>query len=312
MAPTARFLFLAGCSLLAFHCQCLVEAFSWAHQRHGRVVSRPRDDAFVRTRATDDTQCFVQHVSQQTASHGNNGIQQFMSSMVACTAIFCSVVSLSCTLLPSPSQAITFNSPTSTSSVTISTTNLVTEPFFLLANDEDGNEQEYSSLNLKQPTESQPQIKLPKNSLSADNKAQSKRPILQGLVYFAEQQTVSSAFPADYNDDLIILTALPLSSKEPILAGSKLPVSSVRFPFLFKMYKENLLLQNTKDVWFGTMGEMQDVIVEARICPRDAAKFPCGDGETKRVARGIAKVVGGLPGLEEGEVVRAPASLPLQ
>ena len=71
----------------------------------------------------------------------------------------------------------------------------------------------------------------------------------------------------------------------------------------------------TKDVWLGTdpvNKVQQDVIVEARICPVDSTVFPCGDGEMKRYARGIAKIVSGLPGLEEGEGVRAPVSLLLK
>lgn len=134
-------------------------------------------------------------------------------------------------------------------------------------------------------------------------------------MYFAEQQTVSSSFPSDYSNDLLVLTAIPPDDNRGkiILAGAKIPVSTVRFPFLFQMYKENMVLKG-KDVWLGTDANevQQDVIVEARICPRDSTMFPCGDDEMKRYARGIAKVVSGLPGLEEGEVVRAPASLPLK
>jgi hypothetical protein len=177
----------------------------------------------------------------------------------------------------------------------------------LLLADEDITSQEYiESLGLKPATESQPQITLPKNI-----KKSTDQPLVQGLVYFAEQQTLGSNYPSDYNDDLLILTVIPFDAKEPILAGAKLPISSVRFPFLFQMYKENLLTKQ-RDAWLGTEGENQDVIVEARICPKALRKLPCNDEESKRYARGIAKVLSSLPGLEEGEIVRAPASLALQ
>lgn len=178
----------------------------------------------------------------------------------------------------------------------------------LTANDDDY----INSLNLKPATESQPQIKLPA-SYKDPSKSNERRPLIQGLVYFAEQQAMGSSFPQDYSDDLLVLTVLPLNGDE-ILAGAKLPIASTRFPFLFQMYKENVLLKgSTKDVWLGTDGgEQQDVFVEARICPRDSAKFPCNEREQKRYAKGIAKLVSVLPGLEEGEIVRAPASLPLQ
>ena len=182
-----------------------------------------------------------------------------------------------------------------------------------------------AAMGLKPPTESRPQIKLTEdklNSLSAQAKA--RMPILQGLVYFPERTrdkpdgtasiSTPSKEPLDYYSDMLVLTAV--SAKDPsgpILAGAKFPVSSVRFPFSFSMYEQNLLLKRAgvKEAWKDVQNT-SDVIIKAYICPSDAVVFPCEDGEVKKYSEGIAKLITGLPGLKEGEVIRAPASLPLK
>lgn len=216
---------------------------------------------------------------------------KLMSTLATSAIIF----GLTASVLPHSCQAAAYT-PIQSSIQTSSPT----------ANDDDF----INSLDLKPATESQPQIKLPA-SYKDPSKSNVRRPLIQGLVYFAEQQTMGSSFPQDYND-VLVLTVLPVNGDE-ILAGAKLPIASTRFPLLFQMYKENVLLKGREDMWLGTNGgEQQDVFVEARICPRDSAKFPCNEREQKRYAKGIAKAISGLPGLEEGEVIRAPASLPLQ
>ena len=78
------------------------------------------------------------------------------------------------------------------------------------------------------------------------------------------------------------------------------------------MYEQNLLLNRdgVKDTW-EEVQNTSDVIIKAYICPGDAATFPCEDGEVKKYSEGVAKLITNLPGLREGEVIRAPASLPL-
>ena len=230
---------------------------------------------------------------------------RFLSSMVAPAVLVC----LSIFAAPPPTFATMYTTPASP----------ITHSSMLLTNEYKDRYEEYiEALDLKPATESQPQIKLPKSYQGGELIQNGRCPLLQGLVYFTEQQTLGSSYPPDYINDLLILTAHPIDSndnrQDDVLAGAKIPISTVRFPFLFQMYKENLTMKNKRDIWFGTGegGEQKDVIVEARICPKDSLQLPCSDGEMRRFARGIGKVVSGLPGLEEGQIVRAPASLPLQ
>jgi len=192
-----------------------------------------------------------------------------------------------------------------------------------------------TELGLKPPTEEKPQIMLYGNdrspeglpsqrSLPRQSNAKEREPILQGLVYFPENApkdsvAKSSSGPQvkqqlDYYSDVLVLTAVSATQPEgPILAGAKFPVSSVRFPFSFQMYKENLLTKKNgvQETW-DSVANTEDVILRATICPSDASKYPCEKDETKKSAEGIAKLISNLPGLEEGKVIRAPASLALQ
>ncbi|KAL7454657.1 hypothetical protein ACHAWC_006280 [Mediolabrus comicus] len=188
-----------------------------------------------------------------------------------------------------------------------------------------------TELGLKPPTDDKPQIRLSEGALnSAPAKSKARTPILQGLVYFPERvkdnkttetgvASISTSTPSkskeplDYYSDILVLTAV--SAKDPnglILAGAKFPVSTVRFPFSFSMYEQNLLLKRdgVKETW-EEVQNTSDVIIKAYICPGDAATFPCEDREVKKYSEGVAKLITNLPGLREGEVIRAPASLPL-
>lgn len=187
-----------------------------------------------------------------------------------------------------------------------------------------------TELGLKPPTDDKPQIRLSEGALkSAPAKSKTRTPILQGLVYFPERvkdkttetgvASISTSTPSkskeplDYYSDILVLTAV--SAKDPnglVLAGAKFPVSTVRFPFSFSMYEQNLLLKRdgVKETW-EEVKNTSDVIIKAYICPGDAATFPCEDGEVKKYSEGVAKLITNLPGLLEGEVIRAPASLPL-
>ena len=184
-----------------------------------------------------------------------------------------------------------------------------------------------AAMGLKPPTEFRPQIKLTEDNLnSVATKSNARTPILQGLVYFPERArdkpdgttSISSPTPSkeplDYYSDILVLTAV--SAKDPsgpVLAGAKFPVSSVRFPFSFSMYEQNLLLKRAgvKEAWEDVQNT-SDVIIKAYICPSDAVVFPCEEGEVKKYSEGVAKLITELPGLKEGEVIRAPASLPLK
>ena len=180
-----------------------------------------------------------------------------------------------------------------------------------------------SELGLKPATEEKPQI-LPAKSMQQRTDTNSGRvPILQGLVYFPQKAPTDPAVKVqsgpqvkeqlDYYSDILVLTAVSATEPNgPVLAGAKFPVSSVRFPFSFQMFKENLLTSKpgVSEGW-DKVATTGDVILRARICPSDAPKFPCEDNETKKSAEGVAKLVTNLPGLPEGGTIRAPASLAL-
>ncbi|KAL3798076.1 hypothetical protein HJC23_012367 [Cyclotella cryptica] len=264
----------------------------------------------------------VGHLNDSPSSEGckmaSKNINKALQSLAASAMILCLTESAS----PSPCLATTSVVPTSPLAAKCDArfTNDLFHSSFLLADDALQDTADYTKeLGLTPPTADRPQIMLPGNS---PGRTRERTPVLQGLVYFPEQlDTKFSNQPIDYLDDVLVITAVPASQPDgSILAGAKVPLSMVRFPFMFKMYEENLMLNKLgmKDSWFGTMkseeGEpqLEDILVVARICPSDATIFPCNDAESKRYSQGVAKVITNLPGLKEGEVVRAPASLPLQ
>ena len=174
---------------------------------------------------------------------------------------------------------------------------------------------------LKPPTEDKPQITLGDRSVS--NESVKRKPIIQGLVFFPEiapsdpnakvQPGQQEKQALDYYSDVLVLTAVSATQPDLVLAGAKFPVSAVRFPFSFEMYKENLLTSKSgvQSAW-DSLEKTGDVIVKAVICPSDASTLPCDVNETKKSAQGFAKLITNLPGLKEGETIRAPASLGLQ
>jgi len=188
-----------------------------------------------------------------------------------------------------------------------------------------------SELGLKPPTEEKPQILLngkvpggPPAQRTMSRQTDIRKPILQGLVYFPERASndpaaVSPAGPQvkqqlDYYSDVLVLTAVSAAQPDgPVLAGAKFPVSSVRFPFSFQMYKENLLAgrPGVQAAW-DSLADTGDVLLRANICPIDTSALPCDDNDVRKHAEGIAKIITDLPGLKEGQVIRAPASLALQ
>ncbi len=188
-----------------------------------------------------------------------------------------------------------------------------------------------TELGLKAATEDRPQITLngkymnPKTSKqTVSTKSKPREPILQGLVYFPERAPTDSTAAVqagqqesqqlDYYSDILVLTAVSATDLDgPVLAGAKLPIDGIRFPFSFQMYEENLLMSRpgVQHTWEGVV-DSGDVVVRASICPQDSSAFPCQENERKKYAEGVAKLISNLPGLNEGEHIRAPTSLALQ
>jgi hypothetical protein len=150
---------------------------------------------------------------------------------------------------------------------------------------------------LRPASEDKPQIKIPSNLIPAE----SKEPIVQGLVYLADLQDRPGYL------DTLILTVRDRSRPEQVVAGAKLPVSKIRFPLDFRMYDQNIL-PDKRELWNEIDG---DLLVEAKVCP-EGIPLPCSDGESSMSAKGIAKVVKGLPGMEDGTQIRTGASLRLE
>lgn len=182
-----------------------------------------------------------------------------------------------------------------------------------------------TELGLKAATFERPQITLNGKSRNPQtSKSKSREPILQGLVYFPERAPTDSSATVqagqqesqqlDYYSDILVLTAVSATDLDgPVLAGAKLPIDGIRFPFSFQMYEENLLMSRpgVRQAWEGVV-DSGDIVVRASICPQDSSAFPCQENERKRFAQGVAKLISNLPGLKEGENIRAPASLALQ
>jgi len=198
---------------------------------------------------------------------------------------------------------------------------------------------------LSDPTDDRPQIQLPpdyngkndnpnnnknnfnlnnQNKQSNQNNKDQNEPFLQGMVYLINQND-----RPDYSDTIVI-TVSSVTNPELTIAGAKYSVSKARFPFQFRMYRPNILNQELADRDIKD----QDLMVVARICPnaptmntvndRKGAdlKNPTNDNKTSRIpcevddsiflAKGISKLVGNLPGMTEGTVLRTAASLPLE
>jgi len=172
---------------------------------------------------------------------------------------------------------------------------------------------------LKPATPNQPQIQLPTTEPSLRRSSSSEYndanpitnnrrvPILQGLIYFKDDEQ-NRPSPAD----TLVITAVTSSSSDSLIAGAKIPLAQTRFPMQFSMYLENLLGDSRRQWNEGSMLREEDLIVTAAVCPEDSAKLPCREEESTFRARGIAKVIRGLPGMKEGDSFRSAAALELR
>uniref|UniRef100_A0A7S2EJJ7 Uncharacterized protein n=1 Tax=Trieres chinensis TaxID=1514140 RepID=A0A7S2EJJ7_TRICV len=181
-------------------------------------------------------------------------------------------------------------------------------------------EEEMRRLGLRPPTEEKPQITMagsgrgsniiPQRGISALslNQKNERSPIAVGLVYLANEQNRPS-----YSDTLVITAATDSEPGTP-LAGAKFSIAKAKFPFQFSMYDDNILQDvpgGRPQGWYRATID-QDIIITARVCPEDSPKLPCAENESIFNARGICKLIRGLPGMKEGQVVRTPASLALE
>lgn len=157
---------------------------------------------------------------------------------------------------------------------------------------------------LSQPTDERPQIKPPTQlqaPVTQTAKSKARSPIVEGMVYMMEK------YERPDPSDMIVLTVTSRSQPDEILAGAKYPVYRARLPFNFQLYEANILkgkydsFQNSAD---------GDLMVVATVCPQEAASFPCSKKESLYEAKSISKMLQ-IPGMQEGDLVRTPAALPL-
>lgn len=101
--------------------------------------------------------------------------------------------------------------------------------------------------------------------------------------------------------DTLLLT---VTYQDTLVAGAKLPLSTIRFPFRFVFQPENLLV--SRQAWNDEFSR-QDLLVTARIC-RDVQDRQClaEDWEEFPPAQSLAKLL-----RLEGLTVRAPVSITL-
>jgi len=168
---------------------------------------------------------------------------------------------------------------------------------------------------LSQPTDERPQIK-PPTQLQAPpggsmsntqiakgmGKGKARAPIVEGMVYMMEK------YERPDPSDIIVLTVTSRSQPDEILAGAKYPVYRARLPFNFQLYEANILKGKYDSYQNSADG---DLMVEATVCPQEAASFPCSKTENLYEAKSISKMLQ-IPGMQDGDLVRTPAALPLK
>ncbi len=160
---------------------------------------------------------------------------------------------------------------------------------------------------LSRPTDEMPQIKPPTSAMDSNSKV--KQPILEGMVYMADEFKNDRPDPSE----IIILTVSSVSEPNEILAGAKYPVYKARMPFNFKMYDANIL-KNKMGQFRTIEARGEDFIVVARVCPGDdntSAAPVCDARESTYQGKGVGKLLQ-VPGMQEGEIIRTPASLALE
>lgn len=172
-------------------------------------------------------------------------------------------------------------------------------------------------LNSLQPaTKERPALLLPEDF--ASSKSGKPPPVVQG-----EYLTKCASIPINSNhglglvylldpanrrpspSDFLVLTARSYQDPDTVVAGARIPVSKVKFPFRFIMSEKNIVK--------GQEGKVNtDLLVKAAVCPEDSPKFPCSDAQASMKGEGIAKLLRDFGGLPEGVEVRAGASVGLE
>lgn len=147
----------------------------------------------------------------------------------------------------------------------------------------------------------------------------------------------------DPSDTLILTVSIPTDPNN-ILAGARIPIYKVnRFPFQFQMFVPNIVKGKEEQFW--SANDNDDYLIQGRICRQkedevvrtsivsvDSAlsssiatapsssstvstsqpkSILCEESDIIFEGRGISKLLKNVPGLDDGNVVRTAAAVPL-
>ena len=253
-------------------------------------------------------------------------------SHAATTATFASEI-----LLPSPQTACS-------SSTLSSTTMMLTSVEEMISNGGGGGiDLELLKQSLVKPSDDKPQIKineqqqlspqlqkqqlipqtqtqtiLSKTTTSSSLKSKTKTPIMEGMIYLLDDKNTRP----NLNDYIVITISSTKDPNQRILAGAKYNVYKAKFPFNFRLYRENIIqggstsasTSNDSSNAMEQIFNQDDLVVTARICPEESTKLPCTQDQSTYFAKSISKLlqIENLPGANQGDVIRTAVSLPLK
>ena len=121
----------------------------------------------------------------------------------------------------------------------------------------------------------------------------------EGLVSLANPQK------RPLSTDSIVITIRSFDQPDIVLGGARIPVTKASFPISFRMFLKNILTEKKADWQTAKEG---DLLVQAVVCPEDMPR--CETGSLQ--AKGVATLIRNLPGLAEGQTIRAPVALRLE
>jgi hypothetical protein len=159
---------------------------------------------------------------------------------------------------------------------------------------------------LQPPTVDRPKIQLPANSnLNAISKTNDR---LQALISLANPQK-----NRPFGSDFLVLQVWDSEEHALLLGGAKIPVAMIRsFPTMVQLGPQNSKV--SMEDWNQLVPSLEDLWIEASICPEESSSLPCPSSEQRLASKGVSKLLRQLPGLDEGTTtagIRVPATLPL-
>lgn len=104
--------------------------------------------------------------------------------------------------------------------------------------------------------------------------------------------------------DTMVLTVRPIDHQDTVVAGAKIPMSKVSFPFRFSMSEKNILPGKADQT-------DADLVIRVTVCPQESGP-QCSDDESDLKGVGLAKLIRNFPETsQEVGAVRLGASIGL-